>query len=63
MSGEQLAVAIKEINPEIPVIVLTGYGRDSTAGKQYSAAIDHVVNKPLSRAALRRAFAKVMAAG
>lgn len=62
MNGEQLAAAIKDLNPEVPVILLTGYGGDSTAGKQFSAAIDHVLTKPLSRAALRHAFAKVMAA-
>jgi signal transduction histidine kinase len=62
MSGEQLAVTIKELDPKIPVILLTGYAGDSTAGKRYSEAIDFVLAKPLSRAALRQAFAKVMSA-
>jgi signal transduction histidine kinase len=61
MSGEQLAGTIKELNPKVPVILLTGYARDSTTGNQYSDAIDLVLKKPLSRAALRHAFAKVMA--
>jgi signal transduction histidine kinase len=61
MSGEQLAGTIKGLNPKIPVILLTGYARDSTTGNQYSDAIDLVLKKPLSRAALRHAFAKVMA--
>jgi signal transduction histidine kinase len=61
MSGEQLAGTIKELNPQVPVILLTGYAGDSTAGKQYSEAIDLVLQKPLSRTALRHAFAKVMA--
>jgi signal transduction histidine kinase len=62
MTGEQLAVTIKELNPIIPVILLTGYAGDFTAEKQYSKAIDLVLEKPLSRASLRNALAKVMAA-
>ena len=61
MTGRQLAAAIKELNPHVPVILLTGYAGEATAGKQYSAAIDLVLTKPLSRAALRQAFAKVLA--
>jgi CheY-like chemotaxis protein len=60
MTGEQLAVRIKELNPKTPVILLTGYTGDSTVGKPYSKAIDLVLEKPLSRAALRHAFAKVV---
>jgi signal transduction histidine kinase len=61
MTGEQFAVRIKEINPNIPVILLTGYAGESTTGKQTPEAIDLVLTKPLSRAALRHALAKVMA--
>jgi signal transduction histidine kinase len=60
MTGEQLAIRIKEINPQIPVILLTGYGEKSAVLKQLSPTIDLVLAKPLSRAALRHAFAKVM---
>lgn len=60
MTGEQLAVTIKKISPATPVILLTGYAGDSTAGQQDSTAIDLVLGKPLSRTALRQAFAKVM---
>ena len=62
MTGEQLAIKIKKLNPKVPVILLTAYGGDATSGKEYSKAIDLVLAKPLSRAALRQAFAKVMAA-
>ena len=61
MTGEQLAINIKASHPEIPVILLTGYGGDSSGGKQYAAAIDLVLAKPLSRGALRHALVKVMA--
>ena len=57
MTGEQLAIAIRESNPNIPVILLTG----NAAEKNYSPAINLVLGKPLSRSALRQALAKVMA--
>jgi signal transduction histidine kinase len=62
MTGEQLAVAINQLNPKVPVILVTGYASGYTVGKQYSEAVDLVLAKPLSRAALRDAFAKVMTA-
>jgi signal transduction histidine kinase len=61
MTGEKLAMAIKELSPKTPVILLTGYAGDSTGGKEDSEVIDLVLRKPLSRAALRHALAKVMA--
>ena len=61
MTGEQLAIAIKALNPHVPVILLTGYAGEAAAGKQYSPALDLVLAKPLSRAALRQALAKVLA--
>ena len=61
MTGEQLAVAIKELNPKMPVILLTGYADDSAdAAGMPPPAIDLVLGKPLSRTALRHALAKVM---
>jgi signal transduction histidine kinase len=62
MNGAELAVAIKQLKPQVPVILLSGYQGDSMAGKQSSAAIDLVLGKPLSRAVLRHAIAQVMAA-
>ena len=60
MTGEQLAVTIKEHNPKTPVILLTGYAGGSPAVEEYSKAIDLVLKKPLSRAAMRHALATVM---
>ncbi|MGA3171354.1 MAG: response regulator [Chthoniobacteraceae bacterium] len=62
MNGEQLAIRIKELSPKMPVILLTGYQSDATAEKRYSEAIDLILEKPLSRAALRNAFTTVMTA-
>ena len=61
MTGEKLAVAIRKLNPKIPVILLTGYEGEASRGTRQPAAIDLVLAKPMSRSALRQALAKVMA--
>ncbi|MBA3962364.1 MAG: response regulator [Chthoniobacterales bacterium] len=60
MNGEQLAAAIKQLAPEIPVILLTGYADDSFSARSAPDAIDLVLGKPLLRTALRGAIAEVM---
>jgi CheY-like chemotaxis protein/anti-sigma regulatory factor (Ser/Thr protein kinase) len=62
MTGDELAVATKALNPRTPVILLTGYAGGSAGEQKYSTAVDLVLRKPLSRAGLRRAFTKVIAA-
>jgi signal transduction histidine kinase len=57
MNGDQLALAIKQLKPAIPVIMLTGFGDE--AGER-CAAIDLVLNKPVSHLTLRQALVKVM---
>ncbi len=59
MSGEEMAAAIKQISPKTPVIFLTGYAGDSPAPRTHSAAIDLVLEKPVSRSALRQALAGI----
>ncbi len=61
MTGEQLAVSLKKIDRQVRVILLTGYAQDSTTETEYSEAVDLVLAKPLSRSALRKAFARVIA--
>lgn len=58
MSGDELAAAIKQINPGMPVILLTGYG-DGLADDEANA-VDLVVCKPFSIKLLRESIAKVM---
>jgi len=59
MTGDQLALALKKLDPQVPVILLTGYAGDFTAGGP-AAAIDLLLAKPLSRADLRQALARVV---
>lgn len=60
MNGEQLATEVKKLAPDVPVILLTGYAHDSSV-EQELPQIEMVLGKPLSRVALRRALADVMA--
>ncbi len=55
MTGTQLAVEIKKINPTQPVILLTGFGE--TSGEE-PPGIDLVVSKPFTINTLRGAISK-----
>lgn len=61
MSGEQLAMEIKKIAPNKPIILLTGFGDPRLAQNAYSDLVDCVLIKPVTLFALRQAIAKVTA--
>lgn len=61
MSGEQLAMEIKKIAPNKPIILLTGFGDPRLAQNAYSDLVDCVLIKPVTLYALRQAIAKVTA--
>lgn len=62
MSGEQLAHVIKELMPEMPVILLTGFD-DLPEGPVHDfAGVDLTLNKPVTLTDLRRGILKVMTA-
>ena len=59
MSGVQLGAAMKEIDGELPVILLTGFG-DEMKAQPLPRGIDLVLAKPVSIADLRNAIYGVM---
>ena len=59
MSGDHLAHAVKEESPETPVILLTGFGDIMIAKDEKPEAVDLIVAKPVTVAALRQAVAQV----
>ena len=59
LSGERLAAEVKALAPQTRVILLTGYG--APTDEALAVNIDLVVDKPVSREALRQAVARVMA--
>jgi len=62
MNGDQLAVAVKSLEPETRVIMLTGFGSSTEDDPDsQSEFVDLILAKPASLAELRAAIAKVMA--
>jgi signal transduction histidine kinase len=59
MTGQQLAGSLKQIDPKTAVILLTAYPGEVIASRQTVPEADLILQKPLSRAALRRGFAEV----
>ena len=62
MSGEQLATGVKTMGPRTRIILLTGYAAMSDT-EECPPCIDMVVDKPVTREALRQAVVRVMANG
>jgi YesN/AraC family two-component response regulator len=60
MTGEQLAKAIKNISPQTPVILLTGFG-ESRNGNAHEPAVDQVLSKPVSSIDLRQSVVRLLA--
>ncbi len=46
MTGDRLARAVKEINPEIPVLLCTGFSETMSEEKACSKGINKILNKP-----------------
>jgi len=57
VDGNQVALTAKELFPETPVILLTGWGRRMATGDKAPAHVDFVLPKPLELDALRDIFA------
>ncbi len=60
MNGLQLGSAIKNLSPETPVVLLTGFGDEMLALGGCPPGIDLVLGKPVSQADLRRAISQAM---
>jgi CheY-like chemotaxis protein len=48
MGGDQLAITIKRLAPDKPVIMLTGFGELMNVRGEQPAAVDAVVSKPVT---------------
>lgn len=62
MGGDQFAVAIHQIAPKKPVIMLTGFGELMTAKGECPSGVDVVVSKPVTQDQLRNALLQATAA-
>ncbi|HXI82646.1 MAG TPA: response regulator [Verrucomicrobiae bacterium] len=61
VNGDQLTEAIKELDPDMPVILVTGFTEALTNGQTQRRA-DLILSKPFSHAGLYNAVGKVMSA-
>ena len=58
MNGDQLAIEIKKLRPEQPVVLLTGFGDLMTDAGEHPPGVDLVVSKPFTLTTLRNAIAR-----
>ena len=61
VNGDQLTEAIKELDPDMPVILVTGFTEALGKGQKQGRA-DLILSKPFSHASLCNAVGKVMSA-
>jgi CheY-like chemotaxis protein len=61
VNGDQLTDAIKELNPDMPVILLTGF-TEASRNEPKQRQADLILAKPFSHASLFNAVEKVMSA-
>ncbi len=60
MSGDQVGAAIKHSCPDLPVIMLTGFGSMMEAADEKPVGVDFIVNKPVTIDTLRKAIARAL---
>jgi signal transduction histidine kinase/CheY-like chemotaxis protein len=58
MSGDELAVQLKELSPELPIILLSGFGDVMLEKGEHPASVDYILSKPAAIEDIRRAIAK-----
>jgi signal transduction histidine kinase/DNA-binding response OmpR family regulator len=60
VGGRELAAAVKEISPEMPVILLTGFGEMAKDLDDEPLPVDFVLGKPVKLDELQKAVAKAV---
>lgn len=60
MSGTEVAVAIKQIRPRTPVIMLTGFGNAMMERGEKPASVDFLLSKPMTLDELQKAISRVI---
>jgi PAS domain S-box-containing protein len=60
MSGDQMALEIKRISPNMPIVMLSGF--NAAGEKEVIPGVDVIASKPITMAALRNAIRKAMEA-
>ena len=61
LGGDELALAIRQLEPGIPIVMLTGFGDLMTSSGERPLGVDLVLSKPITLPALRAAIAAATA--
>lgn len=61
MKGDELAEAIKRINPRMPVVLVTGFADRLPSSGRQNSPFDLIVRKPFTRETLKAALKLVCA--
>jgi CheY-like chemotaxis protein len=61
MGGEALAATLAEREPDLPVIMLTGFGELMQAAEEQPRGVDLVLAKPITMRRLREVLANIVA--
>ena len=60
LSGTQLTQALRSFAPQLPVLLVSGYGGAQLAQRAAAAGVTRLLAKPLQRADLARALAQIL---
>ena len=63
MSGWEVAKSIKEKNPRVPVILITGWGAQLDDGKAKESGVDRILSKPFTIQDILRVASETLALG
>jgi PAS domain S-box-containing protein len=61
MSGDQFAATVKQMMPDKPIVMLTGFGELMSARGEHPTGVDLIVSKPVTRSELQRAVSEAIA--
>jgi signal transduction histidine kinase/CheY-like chemotaxis protein len=62
MSGTQLVTELRRVRPQLPCLLLSGYGGPDLQAEAQAAGVAVVLHKPLAAAELARSLAELLAA-
>ncbi len=60
MTGDELAQEVKQIRPDIPILLCTGFSEKINQGKTSQIQVDHILMKPILKKDLALAIDKVL---
>ena len=60
LTGTDLAREIRQLRPEIPIVLMSGYGGAALAARAAAAGVREVLRKPLDSRDLAESLARVL---